>query len=106
MLYFPDANICIDLLRGGSKALEAKLRGCRPSAVKIASMVKAELLLGGLKSDHPKKSLAGIQRFLEPLEIVPFGDRAAVHYAVRNYGDFPRVLERILIADEPLHADL
>lgn len=33
-------------------------------------------------------------------------NRAAVHYAVRNYGDYPRVMERILIADEPLWADL
>jgi alpha-ketoglutarate-dependent sulfate ester dioxygenase len=33
-------------------------------------------------------------------------NRAAVHYAVRNYGDFPRVLERILIADEAPYADL
>jgi taurine dioxygenase len=33
-------------------------------------------------------------------------NRAAVHYAVRNYGKFPRLLERILIADEPLYADL
>jgi taurine dioxygenase len=33
-------------------------------------------------------------------------NRAAVHYAVRNYGDFPRLLERILIADETLYADL
>jgi tRNA(fMet)-specific endonuclease VapC len=86
MLYFPDANICIDLLRGKSEALEARLRGCRPSAVKIASMVKAELLLGGMKSDHPKKSLAHIRRFLEPFEVVPFGDRAAIHYArIRDY---------------------
>jgi taurine dioxygenase len=33
-------------------------------------------------------------------------NRAAVHYAVRNYGDFPRVLDRILIADERLYTDL
>ena len=38
---------------------------------------------------------------------VAFWDnRAAVHYAVRNYGDFPRELSRILIADEPLWSDL
>jgi taurine dioxygenase len=29
-----------------------------------------------------------------------------VHYAVRNYGDYPRLLERLLIADEPQWADL
>lgn len=33
-------------------------------------------------------------------------NRSAVHYAVRNYGDFPRLMERVLIADEPLYADL
>ena len=38
---------------------------------------------------------------------VAFWDnRAAVHYAVRNYGDFPRELHRIRIEDEPLWADL
>jgi taurine dioxygenase len=41
-----------------------------------------------------------------PNSVVFWDNRAAVHYAVRNYGDFPRVLERILIADEPLYADL
>ena len=33
-------------------------------------------------------------------------DHTTVLHAVRNYGDFPRLLERILIADEPQYADL
>jgi len=41
-----------------------------------------------------------------PDSIAFWDNRAAVHYAVRNYGDFPRLLERILIADEPQYADL
>ena len=41
-----------------------------------------------------------------PNSVAFWDNRAAVHYAVRNYGDFPRVLDRILIADEPLHAAL
>ncbi|WP_242126627.1 TauD/TfdA family dioxygenase [Sphingobium sp. Sx8-8] len=41
-----------------------------------------------------------------PHSVAFWDNRAAVHYAVRNYGDFPRVLERILIADEPLYTDL
>jgi alpha-ketoglutarate-dependent sulfate ester dioxygenase len=41
-----------------------------------------------------------------PSSIAFWDNRAAVHYAVRNYGDFPRLLERILIADEPQYADL
>jgi alpha-ketoglutarate-dependent sulfate ester dioxygenase len=41
-----------------------------------------------------------------PGSIAFWDNRAAVHYAVRNYGDFPRLLERILIADEPQYANL
>jgi alpha-ketoglutarate-dependent sulfate ester dioxygenase len=41
-----------------------------------------------------------------PGSIAFWDNRAAVHYAVRNYADFPRLLERVLIADEPQYADL
>lgn len=41
-----------------------------------------------------------------PGSVAFWDNRAAVHYAVKNYGDFPRLLERVLIADEPLHADI
>ena len=42
----------------------------------------------------------------KPNSVAFWDNRAAVHYAVRNYGDFPRLLERILIADEPQYAEL
>ncbi len=42
----------------------------------------------------------------KPGSVAFWDNRSAVHYAVRNYGDFPRLLERVLIADEPLYADL
>jgi taurine dioxygenase len=41
-----------------------------------------------------------------PGSVAFWDNRAAVHYAVRNYGDFPRLMHRVLIADEPLYADL
>lgn len=41
-----------------------------------------------------------------PNSVAFWDNRAAVHYAVRNYGKFPRELHRILIADEPLWGDL
>jgi alpha-ketoglutarate-dependent sulfate ester dioxygenase len=41
-----------------------------------------------------------------PGSVAFWDNRAAVHYAVRNYGDFPRLLERVLVADEPQYADL
>ncbi|EGD59470.1 taurine dioxygenase [Novosphingobium nitrogenifigens DSM 19370] len=46
-------------------------------------------------------------RFTWRKNSVAFWDnRSTVHYAVRNYGEFPRELHRILIADEPLWSDL
>lgn len=42
----------------------------------------------------------------KPGSVAFWDNRAAVHYAVRNYGDYPRLLERILISDERLYADL
>jgi alpha-ketoglutarate-dependent taurine dioxygenase len=42
----------------------------------------------------------------KPNSVAFWDNRAAVHYAVRNYGDFPRLLERVLIADEPQYAEL
>lgn len=46
-------------------------------------------------------------RFKWRTNSVAFWDnRAAVHYAVRDYGDFPRVVERVLIADQAEYADL
>lgn len=42
----------------------------------------------------------------QPGSIAFWDNRGAVHYAVRNYGDFPRLLDRVLIADEPQYAAL
>ncbi len=42
----------------------------------------------------------------QPGSVAFWDNRAAVHYAVRNYGDYPRLLNRILIHDETLYADL
>jgi len=55
---------------------------------------------------HYKKPENQVRFSWRPGTIAFWDNRAAVHYAVRNYGDFPRLLQRILIADEPLYADL
>jgi alpha-ketoglutarate-dependent taurine dioxygenase len=41
-----------------------------------------------------------------PGSIAFWDNRATMHYAVRNYGDYPRLLERILIADAPVYAEV
>jgi taurine dioxygenase len=42
----------------------------------------------------------------KPGSVAFWDNRGAVHFAVRNYGDYPRLLDRILIEDEPLYANL
>jgi len=68
-------------------------------------LAESEALLAEILRQYKRPELQ--VRFAWRKNSVAFWDnRAAVHYAVRNYGDFPRELHRILIADEPLWADL
>ena len=55
---------------------------------------------------HYKKPENQVRFSWRPGSLAFWDNRAAVHYAVRNYGDFPRLMQRVLIADEPLYADL
>ncbi len=41
-----------------------------------------------------------------PGSLAFWDNRAAILYGVRDYGDFPRVLDRILLEDEPQYANL
>ncbi len=73
----------------------------------IVGLDKAEgRALLELVLDQYRKPEHQVRFSWRPGSIAFWDNRAAVHYAVRNYGDFPRLLERILIADEKLYADL
>ncbi len=56
--------------------------------------------------EHYKNPEFQVRFSWRPGSVAFWDNRAAVHYAVRNYGDYPRLLERILIQDEPLYAGL
>jgi taurine dioxygenase len=55
---------------------------------------------------HYKKPENQVRFSWRPGSVAFWDNRSAVHYAVRNYGDFPRLMQRVLIADEPLYGDL
>jgi len=55
---------------------------------------------------HYKKPENQVRFSWRPGSVAFWDNRAAVHYAVRNYGDFPRLMQRVLIEDEKLYADL
>ncbi len=76
----------------------------RPWIIGLDRAEGRELL--SLVQDQYRKPEHQVRFSWRPGSVAFWDNRAAVHYAVRNYGDFPRLLERILIADEPQYADL
>ncbi len=81
MKYYLDTNICIYFLKGSFSVLLEQLRTKTPEDIKIASIVKAELLLGAYKSNNPQKTEKIITEFLLPYNIIPFDDEASIIYS-------------------------
>lgn len=81
MNYLLDTNICIYFLKGKSNNIILNFKKHKPDKIKIPSIVKAELLLGAEKSMNKKTNLELIYKFLDPFEIIPFGDKEAEIYS-------------------------
>jgi len=81
MKYYLDTNICVYFLKGLNSDLLNRVLSHYPDDVKIASIVKAELLYGAEKSLKRDENFEKIQRFLLPYEIVPFDGKAAEKYS-------------------------
>ena len=87
----------------GQKILWVDL-GKKPHLIELDLAEEKELLK--LVADQYARPEYQVRFSWRPGSVAFWDNRAAVHYAVRNYGDYPRVLERVLIADEPLWRDL
>ncbi len=82
MKYFLDTNICIYYLKGINTNIKRKLLEKHPDDIKIASIVKAELLYGAEKSIQKKDNLTKVQDFLFPFEIIPFANEETYTYSI------------------------
>jgi alpha-ketoglutarate-dependent taurine dioxygenase len=78
--------------------------GKHPLIVGVPEAENRELL--GIILDKYRKSENQVRFQWKPGSIAFWDNRAAVHRAVRDYGDYPRQLERVLIDDEPLWRNL
>lgn len=76
-----DTNIFIDFLRGNSPHVLEMLQSSDASLFKVPSIVKAELLLGAIKSNRPIREQRRVEDLLLPFEIVSFDESAAYQYA-------------------------
>lgn len=89
MRFMLDTDICIDLLRGRSPRLFARLREHRPDEISISSITLAELQYGAAKSARPEYHTQLLIKFCAPLAILPFDSQAA-----EIYGQVRAELER------------
>jgi tRNA(fMet)-specific endonuclease VapC len=83
-----DTNICVELLRAGSKTL-ARLRRHEIDELAISSITLAELQYGAAKSARPAHHQLLLAQFCAPIAILAFD-----HVAAETYGLVRAALER------------
>ena len=86
MRYMLDTNICIYLIREKPIKVLKKLRTFDLSDIVISAITHSELEYGVAKSSRRKENHEALIKFLAPLEIVPYEDKAAANYGqIRTY---------------------
>jgi tRNA(fMet)-specific endonuclease VapC len=84
MTYCLDTNVIIAMMRNES-AVIARLKSKNLNSLKVPEVVRAELLLGCLKSAHPDRERAKVEHVIAPFEWLLFGNDAVEHYATIRY---------------------
>lgn len=75
-----DTDICIYAINRKRPEVLARVRDYRIGVVGISSITYAELRFGVENSSRVEENLARLERFLLPLEIVPFDAEAGRQY--------------------------
>jgi len=84
--YLLDTNICIYIIKQKPIHVLERFKSFDVSDVGVSTVTVAELEFGIYKSKHREKNRAALNKFLLPLEILEFTERAAQHYGrVRAY---------------------
>ncbi len=81
MRFCLDTNTCIDAMKGTWPGVAERFRQHVPEDIAVPAMVRAELLLGVLKSQNPGRTGELVDAFLAPFELLPFDRAATGHYA-------------------------
>ena len=79
--YYLDSNICISYLRKSKSIVASKIFSKDPNDIKIPLIVKAELLVGAVKSAFSQENIKRVQEFCSYFELVPFDDSMLMTYA-------------------------
>jgi tRNA(fMet)-specific endonuclease VapC len=75
-----DTNLCIRVLRDRPQGLRERFNA-EADTLCISTVTLAELLYGAEKSQRPVETRHAVEHFAERLEVLPFDQAAAAHYA-------------------------
>ncbi len=90
MIYLPDTNACITLLRQRNPKLMARWQSVKASDVLLCSVVIYELRHGAERSTDPAREHAKLDVFLAPFASLAFDDACA-----RMCAEIRHELERV-----------
>jgi len=77
MIFLPDTNACIALLRQRDDRLIARWRAVKASDIVLCSVVVYELRYGAERSPEPAREHSKLDLFLGPLASLSFDDECA-----------------------------
>src|SRR2546425_10117804 len=89
MIFLPDTNTCISLLRQKQPRLIARWQSTKVTDIVLCSVVVYELRHGAESSSDPGREHAKLDVFLAPFSSLPFDDACAAKCA-----EIRRALER------------
>lgn len=82
MTWLLDTSVCIPLINRTDEGAAERLLRLPPGAVRLCSVVKAELQFGAHNSHRVAENLQRVEIFCRAFESLPFDDAAAERYGV------------------------
>jgi len=80
MEFMLDTNICIYLIKRKPPDVIERFYQTDVSQIGISAITFSELIYGVSKSSKPEQNQWALMQFVAPLEILPYGDEAALYY--------------------------
>ncbi|CAN5760011.1 type II toxin-antitoxin system toxin VapC [soil metagenome] len=77
MIFLPDTNACITLLRRRDDRLISRWKSFEATEIVLCSIVVYELRHGAERSSDPAREHSKLDLFLSPFTSLPFDDRCA-----------------------------
>jgi len=80
-IFHLDTCTVVGFLRAKSEKIRERLNSVHPNQIAISQVVRAELIVGCLRSQRPAFHRERVDEFLQRITVVDFDNQAAEHYA-------------------------